>query len=139
MKVILDTNILLDIFFKREPFYNYSVICLALVEKENIEGWICGTTVNTLSYLLQKELTSETANDHIESILKLFNVSVINKKILKEALYNGFSDYEDAVLYQSALHSRLDGIVTRNKKDFRKSQIAVYTPNELIKVLDILE
>ncbi|MCC5906983.1 MAG: PIN domain-containing protein [Balneolaceae bacterium] len=138
MKVLFDTNVILDVLIERKPYYKYSVACLAKVEKEEIEGWICSTTVTTIAYLLGKELSGQKAAKHIESLLTLFNISTVNKQVLFDALHSGFEDYEDSVLHQSALTSNLDSIISRNKKDFKLSELSVYTPKEYITILNQL-
>lgn len=77
----------------------------------------------------------KAANKIIESTLKIFNVSTVNRAVLEGALTLGFSDYEDAVLHQSAIFNNLDGILTRNKKDFSKASFAIFTPEELLALL----
>ncbi|MEX0660520.1 MAG: PIN domain-containing protein [Balneolaceae bacterium] len=139
MKVLFDTNVLLDVFLKREPFFEASAQAIGLAEKGEIEGWICGTTVTTIFYLLSRELSAKKANKHVREILKIFNVSNINRVVLEDALDSNFKDYEDAVLYQSAVHANLGAIVTRNQKDFIKSELPVYNPAVFLEVLDSLE
>lgn len=138
MKVLLDTNVLLDVYLRREPFFDASSQVVALAEQGEIEGWIAGTTVTTIFYLLAKALSDEKAKQNVHNLLKLFNISSVNRVVLEDALDNGFKDYEDGVLYQSALHTNLDVIVTRNQKDFFKSELPVYSPSEFLNALDIL-
>ena len=138
MKVLLDTNVLLDVYLRREPFFDASSQVVALAEQGEIEGWIAGTTVTTIFYLLAKALSDEKAKQNVHNLLKLFNISSVNRVVLEDALDNGFKDYEDGVLYQSALHTNLDVIVTRNQKDFFKSELHVYSPSEFLNALDIL-
>lgn len=138
MKILFDTNVILDVLLERHPHYPYSVRCMALVEEERIEGWICSTTVTTIAYLLKSQLSRLQANQHLESLLSLYNVSTVNRQVLFDALDDGFSDYEDSVLHRSALANNLDGIVTRNKKDFKKSKLPVYTPVELLAIMNQL-
>ncbi|MFU8862025.1 MAG: PIN domain-containing protein [Cyclonatronaceae bacterium] len=135
MKILFDTNVILDVLIERVPHHRYSVACMAGIEEGKTEGWVCSTTVTTIAYLLRKELSAQTAIKHIESLLTLFNVSIVNKQVLFDALRNGFSDYEDSVLYQSAVTSNLDGIISRNKKDFKQSKLPVYTPKEFAAIL----
>lgn len=139
MKVLFDTNVLLDVFLEREPFFKSSARAIGLAEKGEIEGWICGTTVTTIFYLLAKQQSSQKAGQHVRDILKIFNVSNINRVVLEEALESDFNDYEDGVLYQSAIHANLEAIITRNLKDFHKSKIPVYSPAAFLKILDTLE
>lgn len=138
MKVLFDTNVLLDVFLEREPFFKASAQAIGAAEKGEIEGWICGTTVTTIYYLLAKELSAQKANRYVREMLKIFNVSIINRVVLEEALDSTFKDYEDGVLYQSAIHANLEAIVTRNQKDFIKSDIPVYSPDVFLETLDIL-
>lgn len=135
MKVLFDMNVILDVLIERAPHFRHSVSCIAAIENGRADGWVCSTTITTLAYLLQKELSVQTANKHIESLLSLFQVSIVNKQVLLDALTNGFSDYEDSVLYQSAIVSNLDCIISRNKKDFKKSNLPVFTPKEFIATL----
>lgn len=138
MKVLFDTNVILDVLLDRTPFFESSVRVVALAEKGEVEGWICGTTVTTIYYLLAKQLTSVEARKHVRKLLKIFNVSVINRIVLEDALDLNFNDYEDGVLYQSAVHAHLEVIVTRNEKDFGKSEIPVFSPSVFLEVFDSL-
>ena len=138
MKILFDTNILLDVFLFRDPFYKNSAFLLGLAEQGKVEGWLCGTTVTTLYYLTSKALSRKTAKEHLNSLLKIFHVANINRTVLEKALESDFKDYEDAVLYQSALQANLNGIITRNKKDFTKSELPCYTPAQFLKILETL-
>ncbi|MCW9708203.1 PIN domain-containing protein [Fodinibius salsisoli] len=139
MKVLFDTNVLLDVFLERRPFFESSSQVLGLTEKGKIEGWIGGTTVTTIYYLLNKALSREKAEKHIKSVLKIFYVSNINRVVLEDALTSGFKDYQDAVLYQSAIHANLDAILTRNQRDFKSSDLPVYSPGEFLSGISIVE
>jgi predicted nucleic acid-binding protein len=135
VNILFDTNILLDVYLQREPHYEESAFLTARVELEHITGWIGSTTVTTIHYLVTKWKDKDVAKTVIGSSLKIFNISPVNRAVLEEALQLDFSDFEDAVLHQSAIHANLDGILTRNKKDFSKAKIPIYTPSELIAVL----
>ncbi|MEX0906658.1 MAG: PIN domain-containing protein [Balneolaceae bacterium] len=139
MKILFDTNVLLDVFLLRDPFYEASAQITGFAEQSKIEGWICSTTVTTIYYLLAKTLSRTRAEKHLKDLFKIFHVSIVNRVVLEDALSDGFKDYEDAVLHQSALHAGLDGIVTRNKKDFKKSDLPVYSPEGLLNMLDVLK
>lgn len=139
MKVLFDTNVPLDVFLEREPFFEASAQAIGLAETGKIEGWICGTTVTTIFYLLAKQLSSQKATRHVREILKIFNVSIINRVVLEDALESNFTDYEDGVLYQSAIHANLEALITRNQKDFDESEIPVYSPTVFLEALNTLE
>lgn len=139
MKILFDTNVLLDLFLERNPFFETSSQMVGFTEKGKIEGWICGTTVTTIHYVLAKALNQKKAETHLNELLKIFHISNVNRVVLEDALTSGFTDYEDAVLYQSAIHANLDTILTRNQQDFQKSELPVYSPAEFLNAIDILE
>jgi len=138
MKILFDTNILLDIFLMRDELYKSSSLLVDYVVKGKMEGWLSGISVTTIYYLISKALTRKEAEKHIGSLFEIFHICSVNRVILEESLKSNFKDYEDAVQYQSALNSGLDGILTRNKRDFKKSTLPVYDPPELIKALKVL-
>jgi predicted nucleic acid-binding protein len=139
MKVLFDTNVILDVFLQREPFFDDSSKVLGFAEQDKIEGWVCGTTVTTIHYLLAKALTRKKAEEHLRELLKIFHVSSVNRVVLENALTGTFKDYEDGVIYHSALHANLEAIFTRNQKDFKESNLPVYSPEEFLKAVDSLE
>ena len=135
MKVLFDTNVILDVMLLREPFFKSSALLLAEVERKNIEGFVCSTTVTTIHYLVEKTKGRKVALSQIESLLKIFQVTQVDKSCLESALNSKISDFEDAVLNESAFRERVDGIVTRNEKDFKQSKLTIYNPEELLKIL----
>lgn len=135
MRVLFDTNVILDVLLEREPFVNDALYLLAKVERAEITGFICATTVTTIYYLVNKALGKKEADRHIKTLLSVFEIAPVNRAVLEEALNLEFSDFEDAVLYSSALTVGADCIVTKNRADFRKAKIPVYTPDELVKVM----
>jgi len=135
LKVLFDTNVILDVMLLREPFLESSAFLLAEAERKNIEGFICSTTVTTIHYLVEKVKGPKTALSQIENLLKIFQVTQVDKSCLEAALKSKSTNFEDAVLNESALRERVDGIVTRNEKDFKPSKLAVYNPEELLKIL----
>ena len=133
MKVLLDTNIVLDVLLAREPFVALAKEIFGLVEQGAIEGYLCATSVTTLHYLIGRSTHSkQEANEIIEKLLMLFEVSSVTKKVLYEASLNNGVDYEDSVIYTSALSSKINMIVTRDKRGFKKSKVSVLTPKEFL-------
>ena len=137
MKVLFDTNVILDLLLDRKPFVEYSQDLFAKVEAGKIEGYIGATTVTTLDYLLKKSLSTKEANKIIKTLLKLFEIASVNRLVLQDAIESGFTDFEDAVLHAAALHCGVQAIVTRDEKGFSKAQIAVYPPEALLSVLSL--
>ena len=133
--MLFDTNVILDVMLLREPFLKSSALLLAEVERKNIEGFVCSTTVTTINYLVEKTKNRKVVLSQIESLLKIFQVTQVDKSCLESALNSKITDFEDAVLNESAYRERVDGIVTRNEKDFKQSKLTIYNPEELLKIL----
>jgi predicted nucleic acid-binding protein len=102
LKVLFDTNIILDVLLEREPFFEHSSQLFDFVESKKIDGYLCATTLTTIDYLVTKHHNRQLAKQAIQSLLALFSVAGVNKLILINAVDSEFSDFEDAVLYQSA-------------------------------------
>ncbi len=136
MKVLLDTNILLDVLLDREPFATQAAAVLSKAERGELSGYACATTVTTIFYLCRKEVGKAEASRHIHTLLSILEAAPVNRRIVEAALQANFSDFEDAVLSESAVLVSAEAIVTRNKKDFSTSPLPVYTPEELLNLLD---
>ena len=136
MKVLVDTNVVLDVLLQRQPFAEAAARVFALVEESRIEGFLCATTVTTIDYLLGQTLPPKAARNALQHLLGLFEIAPVNRSVLVQALHSPISDFEDAVLEQSARLVSVDAITTRNVKDFQKSSVRVYDPVELLSVIE---
>lgn len=136
MRVLVDTNVVLDVLLDRPPFAKDAAVIFAHVERSGIEGYLCATTVTTIDYLLGRALPAAKASASLRSLMDLFEIAPVNRPVLEGALRSGISDFEDAVLEQSARLVSADAITTRNLQDFKRSSVNVYDPRELIAVLD---
>ena len=134
MKVFLDTNILLDYLLKRQPFYD-SVKKIFDMCLFKIDGYVTPHSLIDIFYMLS-ERTDATIEKCQEIILKLRDVLFIipetDERVLSAARNNSFDDFEDSMQNESALIAGVDYIITRNKKDFKNSTIAVVTPEEFL-------
>lgn len=135
MKVLIDTNVILDVLLNRAPFVELSANIVSSVETREIEGYLCATTVTTLDYLISKAKNRQQAKSEIKKLLHLFEISDVNARVLGLAADSEFTDFEDAVLYYSGECTGVDCLVTRNVKDFKYASLPVYTPEELWGIL----
>jgi predicted nucleic acid-binding protein len=135
LKILLDTNIVLDVLMDRMPFADSAVELFSKVEDGTIIGYLCGTTITTVYYLASKEVGTARAQEEIRKLLTIFEVAPVNRPVLESALAAEFNDFEDAVIHEAACHVGADAIVTRNQKDFRKSRIPVYSSEEMAKIV----
>jgi len=135
LKILLDTNIVLDLLMDRMPFADAAAELFAKVEDGTIIGYVCGTTITTVYYLAAKAVGTPRAREEIKKLLTLFEVAPVNRHVLESALVADFSDFEDAVIHEAACHVGAEAIVTRNQKDFKKAGISVYSSEEMAKIL----
>ena len=132
MKILLDTNIVLDLLLEREPFCNEAKDIFTIIEADKITGFLCATSITTIYYLISKSIDKSKADQIIEKLLQLFNIADVNKSILFESLKNNGKDFEDSVIYTSAEYFDIDVIITRVKKGFKQSNVKVLKPNDFL-------
>lgn len=132
MKVLFDTNVVLDVLMAREPHVEAAAALFSLIDKGHIQGALCATTLTTLHYLAAKALGTRKARSQIQRLLELFEVADVTQDVLRSALTLKFPDFEDAVLHEAARLSGVDAIVTRNGKDFGNATLPVLAPQELL-------
>jgi predicted nucleic acid-binding protein len=138
MKVLFDANVILDVLLDREPFSDDASFLLSMVERSEMTGFVCATTITTIHYLATKALGAQAALHHIKSLLSLLVVAPVNRVVLENAAASKFADFEDAVLHQAACHAGAKYIVTRNPADFTHAKLPVFNPKEFINVLESL-
>lgn len=137
MRILFDTNVVLDLLLDRKPFVEQAQVLFDKVEANELKGYLGATTITTLDYLLHKALSAQEATQTIKSLLKLFEISPVNRLVLENALNSRFLDFEDAVLHASAIHADVQAIVTRDEKGFRNAQLPVYSPEALLNALPV--
>ena len=138
MKILFDTNVIIDVLLDRKPFSNDAAFLLSLVERSEIIGFVCATTITTIYYLISKSLGSQAASRHIQTLLALFVIAPVNRVVLEGAVKSKFKDFEDAVLHESAIHTGAEYIVTRNISDFKQSKLPTFSPADLMSTLELL-
>jgi len=138
MKILFDTNIILDVLLDCVPFSEHAADLMSKVERSEINGILCAITVTTIQSLLSKYLDKKEAIKSINSLMALFEVASVNRLVIENALKSKCIDFEDSVLHESARYAGAEYIVTRNIKDFKKSEIHVFSPTELLSMLETL-
>jgi predicted nucleic acid-binding protein len=137
LRILVDTNVVLDVLLNRQPHVTASAEILSRMEAGDLIGCICATTVTTIHYLAAQAAGADRALEEVRKVLSLFEIAPVNRTVLEGALELGFSDYEDAVLHEAARQVNAQGIVTRNTDDFKRSALPVYTPEELSRAFDL--
>jgi predicted nucleic acid-binding protein len=132
MRILFDTNVVLDVLLAREPFAAIALQLLSLADTGRLQGVLCGTTVTTIHYLATKAVGRRQAQRHVRELLAIFEVAPVDGGVLARAIDLRFADYEDAVLHEAALAAGVAGIVTRNASDFSTASIPILSPEELL-------
>ncbi|MEE9304379.1 MAG: PIN domain-containing protein [Thiotrichaceae bacterium] len=137
MKVLFDTNIILDVLLDRKQFVVRSANLVSMAENKQIEGFLCATTITTIDYLIAKAHNRVRAKAEIQKLLNIHYISEVNEQVLGLAINSHFKDFEDAVQYYSGECIGVDCLVTRNLKDYKGTQLAVYSPEELLSIIKL--
>jgi len=132
VRVLVDTNVVLDVLLDRRPHSTAAARVFAQIEQSRAEGFLCATTITTLDYLLTQSLSRADARTHLAQLLKLFDIAPVNRAVVDGALKSRITDFEDAVLEQSAQFAGVDAIITRNAKDFAHAGVKVFDPQEFL-------
>ena len=132
--IFIDTNILMDVFGKREPFEAAGTRILSLSEDGEIQGYVSAISYNNLYYLLRRTINRSIALKRLIDLRDIVRVVALDQQIINQAIDSEFADFEDAIQYFSALHAHADCIITRNKKHFAHSDIPVLEPVEFLRL-----
>ncbi len=136
-KVFIDTNIVIDLLSKREPFYDESADLFSLADNKIIELSISSLTIANTSYTILRQTNSKTAKEILRKLRLIVNVLPLNDKIIGIALNDdSFSDFEDGLQYFTAIENNQDLIITRNLKDFKASKLPVMTARQFVETLN---
>jgi len=136
VRVLVDTNVVLDVLLARQPFVAASSEVFGLVEHSRIEGLLCATTITTVDYLLTQAMPRPAARHALQKLLELFEIAPVTRAVLEEALRGKVADFEDAVLDQAGRLAGAEIIVTRNQSDFRLASLKILGPDELLASLE---
>ena len=138
MKILLDSDILLDFFFNREPYFTYSKEVLDLCEKKKVEGFITPVIFSNVYYLLRKNFSKETCFTFATGLMNVVDIISIDKSVVLKSLQSDFNDFEDALQNFSAESSGLKILLTRNLKDCQKSSLRIMTPENFLNTFNTL-
>lgn len=127
-RVLFDTDIIVDVLFKREPHATESTKTFDMAIQGKIDGYISAHAITTLDYLLTKEFDQATSKNLLEELLHYLSVAPVTGKIIKQALSSKIQDFEDAVSHYAGLSERVSVIISRNIKDFSKGEIQAVLP-----------
>ena len=134
-RLLLDTNVILDVLLDRQPHVNASAAICAAVETGKAEGLLAAHAVTTIHYLLARQLGEAAAKQFVLALLKLFGVAPVDGHVLQQAIQSSGQDFEDSVTAAAAHASGCHLIVTRDPKRFRRSAIPALSPTQALPLL----
>lgn len=133
MRIMIDTNILLDVLIHRNDFFEDSKAVLKLCENRVIQGFISASAMTDIFYITRKALGSiEETYQVMNSVLNIVRVLTVTNDDVLHAFEARAKDFEDCLMATCAKSNHCDGIVTRNKKDFIDFGIPLFSPAELL-------
>lgn len=137
MRVLIDTNILLDYLICRKPFDTDARKIVKACSEKKIDGCIAAHSIPNMFYILRKSFSTNERRMLLQDICELFVVEGIDKAKLVSALKNeDFSDFEDCLQMECAEEFGADFIVTRNVNDYKGSSIPGIEPDRFCNMLD---
>ena len=132
-KVFVDTNVLIDILVKRPSFFENSQKAVADIVKRKFIPFISGSSITDFYYICKKSgVEKEAIFIYLKDLLKAFEVLIIDKDSIYDAIFSSLKDFEDAVQIMACRREEINLILTRDKKDFKNEWIEVQTPEEYL-------
>lgn len=140
MRVLIDTNILLDFLLQREPFRQDAEELFQAIDSGQIIGYVTATTLTDIFYIARRHTRSiEQARQAVLETLIVMVICPVNRAILESALASSIADFEDAVQIACAVSQGLEAILTRDTQDFANSTIPVLSVRQLLEQLEQTE
>lgn len=136
MKLMIDTNILLDVLLDRKPYSDASAMIWRICEAKEAEGCISSLSFANIVYVLRRKIDKRSIMDMITDLSLIFRFEELEQGDLYAAAACQWDDFEDAIQFATAVRIKADCIITRNKKDFAGSIVPVMTPEEFLSVYE---
>ena len=136
MRIFVDTNLLLDVLAKRDPFYAVAARVWTMAETGACEALVSAISFNNVFYIVRKARDTATARHALVLLRDVFASVAPDQRILNQAIDSDIADFEDAIQLYSAVHAGADYLLTRNVGDFPTGILPILTPDEFLVLLD---
>ena len=137
MRVLIDTNVVLDYLLEREPFLQDAEALFQAIGSEQVVGYVTATTLTDIFYIARRQTQSiERARQVISITLAVMEICPVDRAVLEVALTSGLRDFEDTVQVACAIAQSLDAIVTRDTQDFSNATVPVLSVSQLLEQLE---
>ena len=136
MRVLIDTNVILDVLLKRSPSYEAAIEVLKLSVREDIQEFVSASAITDIYYIAYKNMRDKAVvRELLKKLLLIVSVAGVSEEEIQKALELGWKDFEDSVQYSVALLNEMNGLITRNVKDYSSSEIQVWEPNQFLELV----
>jgi len=135
MRLLVDTNVILDVWLGRKPFLAASALILEAIFTGRATGLFCSSSVTDLHYICRRELGESAVRKRLTVLIDHLELTPVLSGRVRKAIRSPISDFEDAVLDESAFESKADYIVTRNPADFARGKVPALTPESVLRVM----
>jgi predicted nucleic acid-binding protein len=136
-RIFVDTNIVIDLLSRREPFFEEAAVIFSLADKKQVELSVSSLTIANTSYTLFRQMDSNKAKSVLRKLKLILKILPLDDKIIGLALNDEtFSDFEDGLQYFTAIEDEQEIIITRNLKDFKNSKLPTMTAKQFIEMIE---
>lgn len=127
-RVLVDTNVILDVALRRPAHVEASAAVWARVEQRNVIGLLSAHALPTIYYVARKDVGGLRAQQLVAGLVRIFGIAAVDANVVSRALSLGLTDFEDAVTAAAAEAARCELIVTRDSRGFAGSPVKAVTP-----------
>ena len=136
MKVFVDANVLLDFLLQRSPFFSAAARLISRAESGQIEAYVSAISFNNVFYIARKEVAEDKARNMLRDLRRIFRVVPLDENVIDHAIELTVRDFEDAIQAVSAGRVAASYVVTRDARDFEKTNLQAFAPEEILALLD---
>ncbi len=140
IKLLIDTNVVLNVLLRREPFSETAAEVLNLTQRDDVREYVSASAITDIYYIANKQLKDRAAvRNLLERLLKIVSVAAVSEQEIRNALNLTWADFEDSVQYSVALLNEMDGIVTRNPDDYQEANMRIWLPEQTLELFAVNE
>ena len=132
-KIFVDSDIVLDVLCKRDPYYEYAAKIFSLADMKKLTVYTTSLVVANVYYILRKAIGIEKSKEALRKLRLLVKIISVEEREVDLALNSSFSDFEDALQYYTAVKHGMETLLTRNIKDYKERDLIIQTPEQFIK------
>ncbi|MCK5672700.1 MAG: PIN domain-containing protein [Spirochaetales bacterium] len=133
IKIFIDSDIILDLFLKRNEYESAAELMTGLVEKKYL-GYTTPIVVANIHYIMTKLESKNKSIENIKKLRKFMSILTVDEEVIDDALSLGANDFEDSIQYIASEKYKMDFVITRNKKDYKKCKLTVLNAQEFLRL-----